>query len=40
MPTDYSITPSDQGQAVEERGLDSLWGTSQNGFWPEPSQNR
>jgi probable F420-dependent oxidoreductase len=25
FPTDYSITPSDLGQAVEERGFDSLW---------------
>jgi probable F420-dependent oxidoreductase len=25
FPTDYSITPSELGQAVEERGFESLW---------------
>jgi alkanesulfonate monooxygenase SsuD/methylene tetrahydromethanopterin reductase-like flavin-dependent oxidoreductase (luciferase family) len=25
FPTDYSITPSALAQAVEERGLESLW---------------
>ena len=25
FPTDYSITPGDLGQAVEERGFESLW---------------
>ena len=41
FPTDYSITPSDLGQAVEERGFESLWfpehthiPTSRKSPWP------
>jgi probable F420-dependent oxidoreductase len=41
FPTDYSITPSELGQAVEERGFESLWfpehthiPTSRKSPWP------
>jgi probable F420-dependent oxidoreductase len=41
FPTDYSITPSELGQAVEERGFESLWfpehthiPTSRSSPWP------
>src|SRR5262245_12156418 len=41
FPTDYSITPSDLGQVVEERGFESLWfpehthiPTSRESPWP------
>src|SRR5215510_1764992 len=41
FPTDYSISPSDLGQVVEERGFESLWlpehthiPTSRTSPWP------
>ena len=41
FPTDYSITPSELGRAVEEHGLESLWfpehthiPTSRKSRWP------
>jgi len=41
FPTDYSITPSELGRAVEERGFESLWfpehthiPTSRKSPWP------
>jgi alkanesulfonate monooxygenase SsuD/methylene tetrahydromethanopterin reductase-like flavin-dependent oxidoreductase (luciferase family) len=41
FPTDYSISPSELAQAVEERGFESLWfpehthiPTSRKSAWP------